>query len=263
MKKITWLTGTFVLTLLIVRSVSAEIISKPVEYKHGKVILEGYLSYDNTLGTKRPGILVIHDWNGIDEYEKERTKKLAGIGYVAFAGDMYGKGIRPKTQEESSKQAAIYRADRKLMRARAGRALEVLKSQKNVNKKLTAAMGYCFGGGTALELARSGADIKGVVSFHGNLDTPKIEDAKNIKAKILVLHGADDPYVPEEQITAFKNEMDKASVDWQMIWYSHAVHAFTVPDAGNDPSKGAAYNSTADKRSWNAMKLFFNELFID
>lgn len=232
-----------------------------LQYKHGDVALEGYLVYDDTIQGPRPGILVVHDWMGIGPYVKMRADQLAQLGYVAFAVDMYGKGIRPKDSKEASAQASIYRQDRELMRSRAKAGLDVLMSQPLVDAKRVAAIGYCFGGGTVLELARSGVDIAGVVSFHGNLDTPNPEDAKNIKAKVLVLHGADDPFVPEKDVLAFQQEMRQAKVDWQMVMYGGAVHSFSNPNSGDDPSTGAAYNERADKRSWEAMRVFFGELF--
>lgn len=232
-----------------------------IEYKHGQTALEGYLAYDDSFSGTRPGVLVVHEWTGIGAYVKMRTEQLAKLGYVAFAIDMYGKGIRPTNAEEAGKQAGIYRADRQLMRARAEAGLEVLQKHKLVDPQRIAAIGYCFGGGVALELARSGADLKGVVSFHGTLDTPNPGDAKNIKGKVLVLHGADDPFVTAEQVTAFQEEMRKAKVDWQMVIYGGAVHSFTNPESGNDPSKGVAYNAEADRRSWQAMRDFFDEIF--
>ena len=235
--------------------------TEKVEYKDGDVLLEGYLAYDEALKGKRPGVLIVHEWTGLGPYVKMRAEKLAKLGYVAFAADIYGKGIRPQNAQEAARQASIYRSDRKLMRRRAQAGLNELNKNNLVDKTRVAAIGYCFGGGTVLELARSGADIKGAVSFHGNLDTPNPEDARNIKAKILVLHGADDPNVPMEQVIKFQEEMRGAHVDWQMIFYGGAVHSFTNPDSGNDPSRGVAYNKLADERSWEAMKVFFNEIF--
>jgi dienelactone hydrolase len=155
----------------------------------------------------------------------------------------------------------MYFKDRSLMRARAKAGIQVLKNHELTDSNRIAAMGYCFGGTTVLELARSGADIAGVISFHGALATPNPEDAKNIKAKVLVFHGAEDPFVSQEAVLAFQNEMRKASADWQMVIFGGAVHSFTVQEAGNDPSKGIAYNEKADKRSWEIMKLFFKEIF--
>lgn len=232
-----------------------------IGYKHGDAGLEGYLAYDDAVKGKRPGVIVVHAWTGLDAYTKRRTGQLAKLGYVAFAIDMYGKGVKAKDAEEAARLAGIYRADRRLMRSRANAGLEVLKKHTLTDAKRIAAIGYCFGGGVALELARSGADIAGVVSFHGNLDTPNPEDAKNIKGKVLILHGADDPIVPIDQVIAFQDGMRKANVDWQMVIYGGAVHAFTNPESGDDPSRGAAYNEKADRRSWEAMKMFFAEIF--
>ena len=239
----------------------AEVVSEVVEYKQGDMVLEGYMAYDNAISGKRPGVLVVHEWKGVGPYVKRRAEQLAKLGYIAFAADIYGKGVRLQTNDEAAKVAAIYKNDRKLMRARAAAGLEVLKNHKLTDTKRMAAIGYCFGGTTVLELARSGAEIAGVVSFHGGLDTPAPEDAIQIKATVLALHGGDDPFVPVEHVIAFQDEMRKGGVDWQMQIYGGAVHSFTVPDAGNDPSKGAAYNEQADKRSWEAMKTFFAEIF--
>src|ERR1043166_5696508 len=231
-----------------------------VEYKQGDATLEGYLAYDPG-ASKRPGVLVVHDWMGVGPFVKGRAEELARMGYIAFAADIYGKGVRPKNPKEAGELAGKYKGDRGLLRARVLAALDVLKKNERVDKKRIAAIGYCFGGTTVLELARSGAEIAGVVSFHGGLDNPNPADARNIKCKVLVLHGADDPFVPSEQVAAFEDEMRKAGVDWQLVKYSGAVHAFTNPEAGNDNSKGAAYNERADKRSWDAMKSFFAEIF--
>ncbi len=247
--------------LMMAPAVSSQIKTETVTYKHGDVVLEGYLAYDSTLKGPRPGVLVVHEWTGLNDYTRMRTEELAKLGYIAFAVDMYGKGIRPQNAQEAGQQATIYRSDRKLMRDRVTAGLNVLRDNERTDDSRIAAIGYCFGGGTVLELARSGADIAGVVSFHGNLDTPNPKDAENIKCKVLALHGAEDPHVPMEQVTAFRDEMDKAGVDWYMVWYGHAVHSFTNPNSGDDPSRGAAYNATADRRSWQAMQTFFDEIF--
>ena len=249
------------MVFFIVAGVRGEIVTKSIEYKDGDTILEGYLAWNNATTAKRPGVLVVHEWTGLNDYAKSRCRQLAELGYVAFAVDMYGKGIRPQTTEEASQQASIYRSDRKLMRRRVTAGLDVLRGNELCDNSRIAAIGYCFGGGTVLELARSGADINGVVSFHGNLDTPDPSDAKNIKCKILVCHGADDPFTTFDQIKAFMDEMRAAKVDYQFIIYSGAVHSFTNPNSGNDPSKGVAYNAEADRRSWQHMKDFFAEIF--
>lgn len=238
----------------------AKIEVQTITYKDGDVELESVIAFDGKRAAKRPGVLVVHEWTGLGTYVKERAKMLAELGYTALAVDVYGKGVRPNNPKDAGATAGIYKNDRALFRHRLQLGLEQLKKHKTVDGRL-AAIGYCFGGTGALELARAGADLRGVVSFHGGLDTPTPADAKNIKAKVLVLHGADDPFVPADQVTAFENEMRAAGVDWQLHKYAKAVHAFTNKEAGNDPSKGAAYNADADRRSWSEMKAFFAEIF--
>jgi len=242
-------------------TVRAEIRTEAVEYKQGDAVLEGYLAYDDAVKGKRPGVLIVHEWMGVNPYVKKRAEQLARLGYIAFAADIYGKGVRPKNSDEAAAESKKYKTDRQLMRARVNAGLALLKNHKLADTKRTAAIGYCFGGTTVLELARSGADVNGIVSFHGGLDSLNPNDAKNIKGKVLALHGGDDPFVPAEQVAAFQDEMRKAGVDWNMVIYGGAVHSFTNPDAGNDNSKGAAYNEKADKRSWEDMKQFFSEIF--
>lgn len=237
----------------------AAVKTEVVEYRHGDVVLEGYLAYDDAFSGKRPGVLVVHEWMGHNPYVRKRAEQLAGLGYVAFALDMYGKGVRAKDAKEAGALAGKYKGDRPLMRARAGAGLDVLRKHARIDPSRLAAIGYCFGGTTALELARSGADLVSVVSFHGGLDTPTPGDARNIKGKVLALHGGDDPSVPMKQVEEFQEEMRKGGVDWQFVSYGGAVHSFTNPEAGSDNSKGAAYNERADRRSWEAMKTFFAE----
>jgi len=239
----------------------ATIRTDVIDYKHGDTVLEGYLAYDDAIQGKRPGVIVVHEWWGINNYVRMRTEQLAKLGYIAFAIDMYGKGVRAKDAKEAGSLSSTYRSDRALMRSRANAGFEVLKNHSLTDVNRIAAIGYCFGGTTVLEMARSGAALVGVVSFHGGLGTPNPGDAKNIKGKVLVLHGANDPAVPPDQVMAFQDEMRKTEVDWYFVSYGGAVHSFTNPDSGNDPSKGAAYNEKADKRSWGAMKLFFAEIF--
>jgi dienelactone hydrolase len=239
----------------------AEIVTKAVEYKEGDTTLEGYLAYDSSASGRRPGVLIVHQWKGLGAYEKMRAEMLAKMGYVAFAADIYGKGVRPQSMQEAGAQAGKYKNDRELLRKRVIAGLETLKKQSGVDASKIAAIGYCFGGTTVLELARAGADVKGVVSFHGGLGSPKPEDAKNIKCKVLALHGADDPNVPPAEVASFEKEMRDAKVDWELVKYGNAVHSFTDKSAGNDNSKGAAYNDKADLRSWQAMKDFFAEIF--
>lgn len=250
-----------IVALVFSATAQAKVRTQVVEYKHGNAVLEGYLAYDDEVQGIRPGVMIVHEWTGLGDYVKDRAEQLAELGYVAFAIDMYGKGIRPKNPKDAAAQATIYRSDRKLMRDRALAGLKVLQQNQLTDKQRIAAIGYCFGGGTVLELARSGADVAGVVSFHGNLDTPNPNDAKNIKGKVLVLHGAEDSLVPPEQVLTFSEEMSNAAADWQIVAYGGAVHSFTNPEAGNDKSKGVAYNAVADKRSFADMQQFFAEIF--
>lgn len=240
---------------------SARVKGETVEYKQGNVTLEGYLAYDPAVKGPRPGVLVVPDWMGVTDYAKDRVDQLAGLGYVAFLADVYGKAVRPRSGQEASAEAAKYYNDVQLYRARVRAGLDCLSSRPETDTSRLAVIGYCFGGMGALELARSGAPLKGVVTFHGRLSTPNPADAKNIKGKVLVLHGADDPVVKPDEVRAFMDEMRTAGVDWQVVYYGGAVHAFTIKSSGNDPSKGAAYNEAADRRSWVAMKDFFSEIF--
>lgn len=238
------------------------LVEKDVSYEQGGVTLEGFHVHDDAVKGKRPAVLVIHQWTGLSDNEKMRSRMLAEQGYNVFAADIYGKGIRPKPPE-SGKEAGKYKGDRKLFRERLDAALAVLKKDELTDGSKVAAIGYCFGGTGVLELAREGADIAGVVSFHGGLDAAEGLEAKEgkVKAKVLVLHGADDPYVPPAQVEAFQKEMKDAGVDLEFTAYPGAVHAFTQKEAGSDSSKGAAYNEEADKKSWEAMKAFFAGIF--
>jgi dienelactone hydrolase len=238
----------------------AAVKTEVIVYKQGETVLEGYLAYDDALPGKRPGVLVAHEWWGHNAYARKRAEQLAGLGYVAFALDIYGKGVNAKDAQEAAKLATVYKNDRALLRARATAALDVLRKAAQVDPKRIAAIGYCFGGTTVLELARSGGDLRGVVSFHGDLSSPTPSDARQIKGKVLALHGADDPFVPAAQVMAFEEEMRKGGIDWQLVKYGGAVHTFTNPAAGTDNSRGSAYNANADRRSWQAMKDFFAEI---
>jgi dienelactone hydrolase len=249
------------LVIMATLSAKSDIVSRPVEYKEGDTVLEGFEVHDDALQGKRPAVLVVHQWKGLGDYEKKRAEMLARLGYNVFAADIYGKGVRPQSPSEAGAQAGKYKSDRALLRARVRAGLDVLARHELTDPKRIAAIGYCFGGTTVLELARSGADVVGVVSFHGGLSSPTPGDARNIKAKVLACHGADDPNVPPKEVAAFEDEMRLGGVDWQLIAYGGAVHSFTDWDAGSDNSKGAAYNERADRRSWEAMKQFFAEVF--
>ncbi len=239
----------------------AETVTRTVEYRQGDTVLEGSVSYDSSGPARKPGIVIFHQWMGPTAYERRRAEQLAALGYVAFVADVYGKGVRPANVKEAAAEAGKYRGNRPLLRARAQAALAVLRQQPNVLPDKIVSIGYCFGGAGALELARSGADVLGTVTFHGTLDNPTPADAKNIRGKVLVLHGADDPAVPRAAVLALEDELTKAGVDWEVDLYANTVHAFTQPEAGNDKSKGVAYNPEADRRSWQRMKDFLAELF--
>jgi dienelactone hydrolase len=251
---------TFV-SLGVALAAQAQIHTETIEYRAGDVRLEGFLAYDEAQVGKRPGVLIVHQWKGLGEYEKKRAEMLAKLGYNVFALDIYGAGIRPKTPQEAGAEAGKYKSDRALLRARARAGLEVLRQHPLTDTKRIAAIGYCFGGTTVIELARSGAELNGVVSFHGALDSPTPADGRNIKCRVLALHGADDPFVPANDVAAFEAEMRQAKVDWQLVKYGGAVHSFTDWNAGDNVAAGAAYNQKADERSWAAMKDFFAEIF--
>jgi dienelactone hydrolase len=235
--------------------------AQPIEYREGDTVCEGYLAYDDAKSGKRPGVLVAHEWGGCGEYMHKRCQMLAELGYVAFAPDIFGKGIRAQTFPDCERISKPYYEDRQLTRRRAKAGLDYLVKQPNVDPSRIAAIGYCFGGIVVLELARSGADIKGTVAFHGQLSTPNPADAKNIKGKVLILHGAIDPVVPPAEVAAFEKEMEDAKVDWQLVAYGGAMHTFTNWSLPTNPPPGmpAAYNEKADKRSWQAMRNFFAE----
>lgn len=234
------------------RPVSAEIRTAVVSYKDGSTELEGFVAYDDALKGPRPGVLVVHDWTGLQEYTVTRTKQLAELGYVAFAADIYGKGVRPNDPKECAVQAGTYRKDLPLLRRRVLSGLEQLKAQPGVDPTKLGAIGYCFGGTCVLELARSGAAVKGVVTFHGGLSTTSPAEAGKVKAKLLICHGAEDAHVNKE-VPAFKAEMAQAKVDMNFKSYPGAVHGFSKP--------GPAYQEKADKESWAAMRKFFAGLF--
>jgi dienelactone hydrolase len=250
------------MALSIAVSANAKVISQSVEYKHEGTRLEGYLAYDDAAKGKRPGVLVVHEWWGLNDYVRTRVDNLAKLGYVAFALDMYGKGLWTKDPKKARELSGHLRG-KPILRQRAGAGLEILKKNDRVDPARIAAIGYCFGGTTVLELAYSGADVAGVVSFHGGLTAAKPDDFNRIKAKFLICHGAEDAFIPPAAIQAFQDGMKNSGSDWQMISYGGAVHSFTNPAADQAGIKGVAYNKRADERSWKHMQLFFEEIFSD
>jgi len=232
---------------------------QPLTYADGATKLAGYVARPATVQGKVPGVVVVHQWMGLTDHERHVSDELARLGYVALAADIYGEGVHPKDTGEAGKLAMTYKGDRTLYRRRIAAALETLKAQKGVDGNRIAVIGFCFGGTGALEAARAGLRVKAVVSFHGGLDVPAGFVPGPVSAKVLVCHGADDPFVPAKDVAAFQDEMRKAKADYVFVAYSGAVHAFTQKEAGNDNSKGAAYNETAQRRSWQHMKDFFKE----
>jgi dienelactone hydrolase len=245
-------------------TVTAKIVGEEVEYQGGGVTMKGYLAYDDSIEEKRPGVLVVHEWWGQNEYARERARMLAELGYTALAIDMYGNG---KTADHPKDAGAFAGEVRKNMDAASARfvaAKKVLSEHKTTDKNHIAAIGYCFGGGIVLEMARSGMDLDAVVSFHGSLNTQSPAKKGKVKAKVLVCHGEADPFVKPDAVTAFKQEMTNATVDYQFNSYPDAKHAFTNPAAtekGKQFNIPIEYNEAADKQSWEDMKVFLAAVF--
>ncbi|MGJ0484720.1 MAG: dienelactone hydrolase family protein [Methylomicrobium sp.] len=236
------------------------IVSNTVNYLDGNTLLEAFFAYDDAIEGRRPAVLINHAWGGRDEFVANKAIKLAELGYVGFALDMYGKGVLGSGPEENAKLMQPFIDDRAMLQKRIGAALSAVKLLPWVDDKKCAAIGFCFGGLCVLDLARTGAELKGVVSFHGLLGAPGNTEGKKIKAKILALHGHDDPMVPPEQVLAFEQEMTKAGADWQVHVYGNTMHAFTNPVA-NNPGFGTVYQADADRHSWVVMKNFLAEVF--
>ncbi len=237
----------------------AAVKSKVVTYEYDGVPLKGYLAWDDSFSGKRPGVLVVHEWWGLNDYARKRADELAKLGYVAFACDMYGGGKTTEHPKEAGAFAGEVRKNLKTWQGRALAGLKVLQGNEHVDGQKLAAIGYCFGGSTALELAYAGAPLKAVATFHAALPVPTPEQAKAIKARILVCHGADDAFIPPETIQKFKAALDAAKVDYKFESYPGAVHSFTVPTADKVGMKGMAYNAAADRQSWEAMQALFRE----
>ncbi len=236
--------------------------TREVDYKDGDVVLQGHFAWDAAVPGPRPGILVAHAWSGRSPFENAKAEALASLGYAAFALDVYGKGVRGSSPEENAALMQPLLDDRAALVQRLHSALEVLRQQAEVDPARTAAIGFCFGGLCVLDLARSGADINGVVSFHGLFHPPPAELKATIRARVLALHGWDDPMVPPAQVEALAAELTASGADWQLHAYGSTMHAFTNPQAA-DPERGTVYDATADARSWIAMKNFLAEIFED
>jgi dienelactone hydrolase len=235
--------------------------AETIDYRDGKVTLRGYLAYDETLSGKRPGVLVMPGGFGLGRNARQRAEMLARMGYVALAGDPYGGGIEIDDLKDVMKRVTDLRADTAKFRRRARVALDHLMATPWVDPSRVAAIGYCLGGTFALELARDGAPITGVVTFHGGLETKSPATPGMVKAKLLILTGADDPTVPVTHVNAFADEMTKVAADWQIVTYSRTKHGFTYPDAASRNVDWIEYNKSSDERSWRAMQSFFEEIF--
>jgi dienelactone hydrolase len=240
---------------------TAEIKTETVTYKVGDTTFKGFLVYDDSSKDKRPGVMVVHEWWGVSSYERKRAEQLARLGYVALAVDMYGEGKHTEHPKEAAQMAGMVRKDKKDWFERGQAGLKVLRDHPLVDSKKLAAMGYCFGGSTALHLAHNGADLAAVASFHGALPMPSEDEAKSIKAKVLICHGSLDKFIPEETIQKFRAAYDQAKVDYELAYFGGAVHSFTVRDADKRGVAGLAYNEAADRRSWQMMKNLFEEAF--
>jgi dienelactone hydrolase len=241
----------------------AEVKTKDIPYEFEGVKLKGHLAWDDAVQGKRPGVLVVHEWWGLDDYAKKRAEQLASMGYVAFACDMYGEGKLAEHPKEAGAFAGEVRKNLKTWQGRAVAGLKMLQEAPGVDPTRIAAIGYCFGGSTALQLAYTGADLKAVVTFHAALPVPEEEQAKAIKAKVLICHGALDSFIPEETCQKFRTALEGAKVDYEFIYLSGSVHSFTVPSADKVGLKGMAYNEAADRRSWQAMRNLFHEVFAE
>ncbi len=249
------------LTLCVAGPATAAVQTKQVTYKDGNVECRGLLAWDDAVQGPRPGVLVVHEWWGLDVYAKNRAEQLAGLGYIALAADMYGDGKTTQHPDDARKMATEVRTNVDQWRRRALGALDVLKAQPQCDKTKLAAIGYCFGGSTCQQLAYAGTDLKAVVSFHGALVPAKDSEAKQIKAAIVICHGADDPFIPAMNVKAFRDALDKNGVKYEFHAYPGVVHSFTVPQADSHKISGMKYDKAADEASWKRMREVFAEKF--
>ena len=254
-----WLFTFLALTLAV--PVRGEIVAKTVEYKQGNTVLEGALLYDHAVSGKRPGVLLVHEAGGNSTNARTKALPLVKAGYVVLTADLYGKGISPKDGKEAAQKAGLAGKDRKQVRERMQAALELLVKQVQVDGKQLGAIGYGVGGSAVLELARSGADLEGVVCIHGDLATPDPKDGKKVSTSVLVILGSEDPFIPPAQVAAFEEEMRGGGVDWQVLRLGGVGHDFTNPQAGRNLKSGSAYDADADQRTTESVRSFFVEMF--
>jgi dienelactone hydrolase len=253
-------------SLIVCQPLFAEVVTVELNYTHGDTEMRGMLAYDDALQKARPGILVVHEWWGQNEYPRERARELAALGYTALAVDMYGDGKTAAHPDEAGKFAGAVGGNLPLAQARFEAALAALREQATVADDKIAAIGYCFGGGVVINMARLGTDIDGVVSYHGSLATQNPAGPGDIKTRVLVFNGADDPLVTAEHIEAFKSEMDAAGADYEFVNYPGALHGFTNPGAdkkGEEFGLPLAYDADADSDSWKRTQSFFDQIFAD
>jgi dienelactone hydrolase len=233
--------------------------TRTIDYVDGDAALEGYFAWDNAVSGPRPGVLIVHAWAGRSPFEEEVARKLAGLGYAGLAMDVYGKGVLGNDPEENTKLMTPFIEDRPMLQSRLQLGLQVLRDEEEVDANKIAATGYCFGGLCVLDLARTGENFQGAVSFHGLFNKPGNTDGNSIKAKVLALHGWNDPMVPPADVVALAEELTAGGADWQIHGYGNTLHAFTNPEA-NAPEMGAMYQVDADRRSWKAMENFLAEV---
>ncbi len=231
-----------------------------VEYKDGDILLEAFVAWDESSHDRRPGVLISHAWAGRSEFEEGKAAQLAELGYVGFALDLYGKGVKGGDPEQNRILMQPLLDDREMLQRRMHLALDNIRKQKEVDDERIAAMGFCFGGLCVLDLARTGADILGAASFHGLFSAPGNTEGKEIPAKVLVMHGWDDPMATPDQVLALADELTAAGADWQIHAYGNTMHAFTNP-AADDVDHGTVYDADADRRSWQSLQLFLAEIF--
>jgi len=244
-------------TALAAMAAEAKVVTRTIAYDHDGQKLQGYLAYDDAKAGPRPGVLVIHEWWGLNDYTKMRTRQLAEMGYVAFAADMYGDGKTTRDPKEAQAWASAVSSPPGMLAARSKAGLDVMRKEKVTDVERMAAIGFCFGGTTVLQLAYAGVPLKGVVTFHGGLVVPDEQQASKIRSPIVILHGAEDTFVKPETIDGMRKALDAAKVDWFMVSYAQAVHAFTNPDADSFKIPGIGYNEKAATRSWDEMARFF------